>query len=107
MGTSITEPYVAYAVATSTPPGSTLFLGNSMPIRDVEMYAASTLDQSFSAPFVGLSKLTASNRGASGIDGVLSTAIGFAAGSNRRVCIPENHCFSFSYMVFFICFVLA
>ncbi|KAG0608149.1 hypothetical protein M758_8G082600 [Ceratodon purpureus] len=87
MGTSITEPYVAHAVAASTPPGSTLFLGNSMPIRDVEMYATSHLNQSFSAPFMGLSKLTASNRGASGIDGVLSTAIGFAAGSSRRVTL--------------------
>lgn len=86
MGTSITEPYVARTVATSTPAGSTLFLGNSMPIRDVEMYAVGDMDQSFSTPFVGLSKLTASNRGASGIDGVLSTAIGFAAGSSRRVC---------------------
>jgi isochorismate synthase/2-succinyl-5-enolpyruvyl-6-hydroxy-3-cyclohexene-1-carboxylate synthase/2-succinyl-6-hydroxy-2,4-cyclohexadiene-1-carboxylate synthase/O-succinylbenzoate synthase len=89
MGTSITEPYVAHAVATSTPPGATLFLGNSMPIRDVEMYATNHLDQSFSTPFMGLSKLTASNRGASGIDGVLSTAIGFAAGSSRRVCMIE------------------
>lgn len=98
MGTAITEPYVAHMVAASTPPGSTLFLGNSMPIRDVEMYATSHLDRSLSSPFVGLSKLTASNRGASGIDGVLSTAIGFAAGSSRRVCVVDNHRFSVDYL---------
>nr|XP_024385455.1 protein PHYLLO, chloroplastic-like isoform X2 [Physcomitrium patens] len=87
IGTSITEPYVARAVAAATPPGSTLFLGNSMPIRDVEMYATSHMNYNYSSPFVGLVKLTASNRGASGIDGVLSTAIGFGAGSNRRVTL--------------------
>lgn len=69
-----------------------------MPIRDVEMYATSHMNYNYSSPFVGLVKLTASNRGASGIDGVLSTAIGFGAGSNRRVCVVGDHCFSIDYL---------
>lgn len=85
MGLSVTEPFVARAVATSILPGSTLFLGNSMPIRDVEMYSTGLADCKLSEEFLGLTTRVASNRGASGIDGVLSTAIGFAAGSTRRV----------------------
>lgn len=85
MGLSVTEPFVARAVATSILPGSTLFLGNSMPIRDVEMYSTGLADCNLPEEFLGLTTRVASNRGASGIDGVLSTAIGFAAGSTRRV----------------------
>lgn len=85
MGLSVTEPFVARAVATSILPGSTLFLGNSMPIRDVEMYSTGLADCKLPEEFLGLTTRVASNRGASGIDGVLSTAIGFAAGSTRRV----------------------
>lgn len=86
MGTCITEPFVARIVAASIPPGSTLFLGNSMPIRDVEMYGIGSLEQNQSDEFLGLTAQVVANRGASGIDGVLSTAIGFAAGSTHRVC---------------------
>ena len=79
---------VALAVADALPRSMGLFLGNSMPIRDVDALAgiAKTRDEVVdvrgSVPF-GPGAPTAANRGASGIDGVLSAAAGFAAGLGR------------------------
>ena len=84
----ITEMGVALAVADALPRSMGLFLGNSMPIRDVDALAgiAKTRDEVVdvrgSVPF-GPGAPTAANRGASGIDGVLSAAAGFAAGLGR------------------------
>jgi 2-succinyl-5-enolpyruvyl-6-hydroxy-3-cyclohexene-1-carboxylate synthase len=71
---AISEPFVARAVSRHIAPGSCLFLGNSMPVRDMDMYAVPD----------GPAILTAGNRGASGIDGTLAAAAGFAAGAGRR-----------------------
>ena len=62
-----TEPAVARAVAGAVAPGGTLVVSSSMPVRDVEWYGR---------PRTGLRVL--SNRGANGIDGVVSTAFGAA-----------------------------
>ncbi|MED6108669.1 hypothetical protein PIB30_026235 [Stylosanthes scabra] len=88
---SLTEPFVAHMLSDALYSESALFLGNSMPIRDVDMYG---LGWSTSNPSVESIMLNsdlpvnlmrvAANRGASGIDGLLSTAIGFAVGSNKR-----------------------
>jgi isochorismate synthase / 2-succinyl-5-enolpyruvyl-6-hydroxy-3-cyclohexene-1-carboxylate synthase / 2-succinyl-6-hydroxy-2,4-cyclohexadiene-1-carboxylate synthase / o-succinylbenzoate synthase len=72
----VTEPAVAMTLAQYLPPRHGLFIGSSMPIRDLDMYARL-------AGSNGLSSPVASNRGASGIDGVLSSAAGFAAGLQR------------------------
>jgi 2-succinyl-5-enolpyruvyl-6-hydroxy-3-cyclohexene-1-carboxylate synthase len=59
------------------PEGSTLYVGNSMPVRDLDTFFPGT---SRTIRFLG-------NRGASGIDGVVSSALGTAAASTAPVVL--------------------
>ncbi len=69
----LTEPEIARFVAEHAE--DSLFLGNSMPIRDMDMFAA--------APAKKLRVYA--NRGASGIDGNIATAAGIAHGTGNPV----------------------
>ncbi|KAI9169285.1 hypothetical protein LWI28_010195 [Acer negundo] len=89
---SLTEPHVAQAVSEALRSNSTLFVGNSMAIRDADMYGCNWTTSTHNAADTFLSSelpyhwiQVAGNRGASGIDGLLSTALGFSVGCNRQV----------------------
>lgn len=58
-----------------------LFLGNSMPVRDMGRFAVAPVEKN--SPFAAVM----ANRGASGIDGVLSTACGAAHATNSPVTL--------------------
>lgn len=74
-------PDVARAVSEAVPPAGLLVVGSSQPGRDLDLVAA---------PYpVGERRLVVGNRGLSGIDGTVSTAIGVALGrrSSRSLAL--------------------
>jgi 2-succinyl-5-enolpyruvyl-6-hydroxy-3-cyclohexene-1-carboxylate synthase len=71
--TTFFEPKAAWLLARHLPVGTPVVLGNSMPVRDVE-YVWPAGDRALR---------TWCNRGANGIDGTVSTALGIAEASGR------------------------
>jgi 2-succinyl-5-enolpyruvyl-6-hydroxy-3-cyclohexene-1-carboxylate synthase len=69
------EAYILRHIAFACPAGSRIFAGNSMVIRDVDSFWPSDAKD----------MLIIANRGASGIDGNVATALGIAAASSGRV----------------------
>lgn len=69
----LSEPAVIRAISEHVLPNNGLFLANSMPIRDMDMYAR------FDKNPVNIT----ANRGVSGIDGNLATAAGFLTGTDQ------------------------
>jgi len=75
--TELTEGEVVRDMIQSVPKDSILFVANSMPIRDVDTFLLQMEKQ------VTLH----ANRGTSGIDGTMSSALGVAAVSKQRVTL--------------------
>jgi 2-succinyl-5-enolpyruvyl-6-hydroxy-3-cyclohexene-1-carboxylate synthase len=74
--TEPTEPAVARDVVDALPAGARLVVSSSMPVREVEWFAAPRDDVVVHA-----------NRGANGIDGVVATGIGVALGSGAPTAV--------------------
>ena len=75
--TGLFEPKAAWLLAQHLPAGTPLVIANSMPIRDVE-YVSPATDRAL-RPLC--------NRGANGIDGTLSTALGVAHAAGKPVVL--------------------
>ena len=75
---TMSEPAIAHSISRICQPTDGLFVGNSMPIRDLDWFGAGRREQV---------RLIAANRGASGIDGLLATATGYASGLERLVTV--------------------
>lgn len=69
--TELSEGRLFYQLAEMLPEGATLFVGNSMPIRDLDSFFLTN----------NKSIKVMANRGANGIDGTVSTALGAALNS--------------------------
>lgn len=76
------EPAVVDAELAALVPGGTLVVSSSMPVRDLEWYARPRADVT-----------VLSNRGANGIDGVVSTAVGVALSGRPTTCVVGDLAF--------------
>ncbi|MBI2810841.1 MAG: hypothetical protein HYX67_08445 [Candidatus Melainabacteria bacterium] len=71
--TSVTEPGLIWEIASFLTKDWSLFLANSMPIRDANQF------------FFGRCRQIYANRGVSGIDGNIATLCGLAQGSQKPI----------------------
>ncbi|MEH2330679.1 2-succinyl-5-enolpyruvyl-6-hydroxy-3-cyclohexene-1-carboxylic-acid synthase [Nostoc sp.] len=76
----IIESKAAWLISQTLPPGTPLFIANSMPVRDVEYFWKPN----------NLGVRSHFNRGANGIDGTLSTALGIAHRQQSSVMLTGD-----------------
>lgn len=74
------EPSIIPQIINSLPSNSNIFIGNSLPVRDLDNFVSAN-SKRFSFHF---------NRGASGIDGITSTALGIASNSKPTILITGD-----------------
>ena len=67
----LSEPRIAYTLGQQIQDGDGLFIGNSTPIRDMDWFSFWEQNKNVTV---------SANRGASGIDGLIASAVGFATG---------------------------
>ncbi|MEG5062642.1 2-succinyl-5-enolpyruvyl-6-hydroxy-3-cyclohexene-1-carboxylic-acid synthase [Microcoleus sp. B3-A4] len=77
---NIIEPKVSWLLSQILPPGTPIFIANSMPVRDVEFFWKPN----------NLEIKTFVNRGANGIDGTLSTALGVAHRNQSSIMLTGD-----------------
>ncbi len=74
---TLSEPEVAWLVSRHIGPGEGLYLASSMPVRDMDTFGCPRPEQ----------VVVGANRGASGVDGTIATASGFARGLAKCVTL--------------------
>jgi 2-succinyl-5-enolpyruvyl-6-hydroxy-3-cyclohexene-1-carboxylate synthase len=74
------EPAIITEILKQVPAGSNIFIGNSLPVRDLDNFASNTSKR----------LIIHFNRGASGIDGITSTAFGIALSKKPTVLITGD-----------------
>ena len=74
---ALSEPLTARLITQLQPRNSALFVSSSMPIREIDSYGVPD----------GNPLIFGSNRGASGIDGTIATAAGFADALEKRTTL--------------------
>jgi 2-succinyl-5-enolpyruvyl-6-hydroxy-3-cyclohexene-1-carboxylate synthase len=74
---ALSEPLLARLVSRHVPEGHGLVVASSMPVRDLDAFAATN----------GAPVPVAANRGASGIDGTVATAAGYSRGLDTPVTL--------------------
>ena len=74
---AITEPAIARLISEHIPGNTGLYLASSMPIRNMDLFAVTN----------GHPIHIAANRGASGIDGTVASALGFAKALQRMTTV--------------------
>ena len=91
-GEQLTEGKVAYELTEAATTGDVIFVGNSMPIRDLDTFSLTKKEKI----------RIHGNRGANGIDGLISTATGFAATGRAVTLFLGDLSFLHDYTALFI-----
>jgi len=88
-GTALTEPQIVLALSmmmSNSAIDQSLFLSNSMPVRDAEFFLYPTREIGKNSTKMGALNV-GTNRGASGIDGIIASATGFSESTGTQTTL--------------------